>query len=236
MKKMLISVMIATCLLWASCVFAIPTLQLDISNAVYDDGPDVKTVISTGDSFTLYALLNRPGDYSGDFYISAAVTPAFSAPLSPKPDLGAFTFAGQEILVTDGMVWGTPPLDQAKNDDLSGHGAFPTYFKVFEFFFDNNTVDAYDVEAFYTDPNYVGPSEGYLYSKAFEVDVSGLVDGYEIHFDLYNLNADGSVDQNAPFSHDAQSGAIPAPEPSTLLLLGAGLVGFGAYHQRRGKG
>ena len=49
-----------------------------------------------------------------------------------------------------------------------------------------------------------------LFYAAFAVDVLGLDEGYNIHFDLYNVveNKKGNLEVGifAPFSHDAQSG------------------------------
>ncbi len=78
MKKMLISPMVASCLFWSASAFAVPALQLDISDGIYDSGTE--TVVSTSNLFTLYALLDpAQSDSTGTFYISAAVLPAWAS-------------------------------------------------------------------------------------------------------------------------------------------------------------
>jgi hypothetical protein len=77
-----------------------------------------------------------------------------------------------------------------------------------------------------------------MYYKVFDVDVSGLKPGYLIHFDLYNTKVveggDIDVSEFAPFSHDAESRSR-VPEPSTLLLLGGGLLSLAVFGKRTRK-
>lgn len=183
--KLVAAAVMIGCLAAGNEAQAINSLQLDITPGVYNATEDIETTVATNDIFTLYAYLQPDsnatlGDY---YYISAAVLPKYGP---TGGSLGTFTFDGNTINVTSDMVYGTPPkLDPAGQDhdahDLSTHGIFDSYFTQFKFQFNSlQTIPAYN-----TQDGSAGP--GNMYWMAFNVDVSGLDEGYGIHFDLYNI-------------------------------------------------
>lgn len=180
--KLIAAAAMIGCLAVGNDAQAIPSLQLDITPGVYNNTSE--TTVATSNTFTLYAYL-KPDSFAtlGDYYyLSAAVLPQYGP---AGGSLGTFAFDGNTINVTSDMVYGTPPLnDPAGQDhdphDLSTHDIFDTYFTQFKFRFNPlQTRPAYN-----TQDGSAGP--GSMYWMAFNVDVSGLNEGYGIHFDLYN--------------------------------------------------
>lgn len=256
MKKSLAVLSTAVGLAFASgYASAIPMLQLDIAGGSYDSGTD--TVITTSDTFTLYAYLT-PGNGNGcnaacreqNYYISAAITPQTN---TLGGNYGSFSFntggGNTTVNATADMIYGVPPADLggvATQDpkDLATHSVYPTYFYETQFVFSPlNTAALANVESNAGD----GPTAGNgMYYQAFNFDLSNLTAGYNLHFDLYSeklctttrnpCDSVGDIDikQFAPFSHDAETQRrTQVPEPITLVLFGAGLAGMGLIRRRK---
>lgn len=209
---------------------AIPTLQLDVGGGIYVSGTE-ETVMAQGNPFTLYALfdtISGHGNPSGTYYISAAIVPK----VGPSPgNFGSFQINGTTYSAGSGMQYGGPPVDSLY-PDLPYHGIFNTFYAEIPFTFNlANKAASYN-----TQDNPGGPtldSNGKLIFQAFNVDTSGLLGDYVVHFDLYDENVHQKkkiIDYSlsfAPFSHDAQSTQVHVPDGGmTLVLLGMSLAGI----------
>jgi hypothetical protein len=216
--------------------WAIPTLQLDIAGGTYVGGSE-ETTISSGPVFNLEALVTSSYlqlDPNQTYFIAAAITPKTSI----GDDFGSFTINGVTYDATHGMVWGRPPVDADQNfGEIASHGIYDTYYAEIGFTFaGSDLIAAYNVQD-------GSSAAGTINRKTFAVDVTGLDEGYELHFDFYNteyirkksLNLE-VINEFAPFSHDAASGNTRVPDAgSTVALLGLALAGLGTvrWYQRR---
>ncbi|MBF0468781.1 MAG: choice-of-anchor N protein [Desulfamplus sp.] len=225
-------------LLLSSTAFAVPYLQLDASNSTYND--DTESIVSNSDIFTLYALVNDStlnlNTDTKTFYISIALPTNVE---NNNNDFGSFSVGSKTYYYSD-LKYGTP-------SKLPKHDIFPTYYVERSFTFSNLTGsnESKDRATSYNSEDTPGGLttttnvNGSLAYAAFDIDISNLNPKYQLHFDLYTYSSNGKITK-APFSHDAETGIRtnpppdnPVPEPSTIMLLGFGLLGLSMIGRKK---
>jgi hypothetical protein len=221
------AVMAAGCALaMESAVQAIPSLQLDIAGGAYDPVGQNVVQNTPGKVIDLYALLipNDTNPLNDTYYLSIAVTPKLAS-TSTTPLGSIIINGGTPISVPSGFTYGIPPVnrDDALNKNLEHPDYFPTFYKEISFQFSSaNKAAQYNVQ---DDPGGIDLTGTGLYYNKWTIDYSGLNAGYELHFDLYNVDSQYRVTSKAPYSHDAETRRVP-DAGSTLSLLGCALLGI----------
>jgi hypothetical protein len=244
MNKTILSILSMLCitLLFTTSALAVPFLQLDASDGGYIGG-DEESIQPTTNPFTLYALVDpsrKAWDGYGElYYLSIALISDSGPVLDYDPsEAGFFTITGfgpdpvsSVDVPASAAEYGIPPLGLDSNPGLLGpHDVFPTYYWELGFNFDPGKI----AEEYNTQDNPGGLVVDDVLGLNYRdfVIALNLNDGYHLHFDLYNK--DGSkIDKFAPFSHDVTTNGVP--EPSTVLLLGLGLIGLAGLSRKRLK-
>jgi hypothetical protein len=233
----------------ATPAFAIPEMQLDIKDGTYVDTTE-DTVIQD-DNFTVGAIYNS-GSPSGTFYLSLALLTDAYGKVNALPGGASIsvTYDGATQVINN-WTFGTP----IGGPELPPHDVFDTTYGYLTFSFDANDprITNYDVQTAggdWTTRSCAQDCSGTV--KEFDVALTGL-EGYAVHFDFFYITETGNgklKTVKAPFSHDATGYACDPetdengcdgpppppqglPEPGTLMLLGAGLLGLGAARRRK---
>jgi hypothetical protein len=206
--------LIAVSLLALSTAQAVPVLQLDSPQGTWESSTE--TTVSTTDLFDIWALGKNP---SGTYYLTAVVTP--KTPIGDA-SFGSFKIGDSIYSVANGnLLHGAPPNPVGTHDNL-----FPSYYAQIAFSFGATTVASYNVQT--------GESaKGVLSQQIFSIDMSGLADGFGLHFDLFSLSG-GSIDKFAPFSHDAEGRRTNVPDAgASAALLAIGIAGLALFGRVR---
>jgi len=217
-RKAILPLIVFILLIAPKAAFCNPDLTLFI--APEDGGyynTTTETWVTAESDFTLQAIVDDEDVFRGEDTVDLYLCVALSHDLYTLDGQGDVVFNEGTTITIDGITYtedhftyGLPPIEEMNPDggggDMPPHDIFPTaYLEVVRII---NVAD--------------------LNSPAtYEYEISDAVAG--THFDLYTLDAEGRIDKFAPFSKDAEV----VPEPSTLALLGGGLLAVPLFRRLR---
>ncbi|MFT5489248.1 MAG: hypothetical protein ACI9JL_003517 [Paracoccaceae bacterium] len=256
LSKATLTGLVAVCavLIYAPTASAVPALQVYIEGATYDDDEESWKITSPANApLRLWAVGNVAGqggkgpitDVKAAFaYSSGAGNVTINITPTTTSGFGGFTdpsVAAAPTLIATHTDGSRPVRSNGKK--LSKHGVYGKNTHFQEWALGDFTLTDSPIADF-MDAFPEAPVEASGQINAYDINVTGLVEGEWVHVDLYGsvLNKRGRVKSVfAPFSHDAEfallsAGPIGNTEvhaPGAMLIFSAGL--FLIARKRRNK-